>query len=122
METRLMDVVAALSRLRAPFCPGEYDLHALAAQTLHTAGIPFRHEVRLAPRCRIDLMAGSIGIEIKRGKPDIRRLVSQLERYAASDEIAALVLLVERKADLPEEIGGKPCVSLSVNKLWGIAL
>ena len=122
MGIHLADVVEALSRLRAPFCPGEYDLHALAAQTLHEAGISFRHEVRLAPRCRIDLLAGTIGIEIKRGKPECKRLVSQLARYAQSEEITALVLLVERKADLPALIGGKPCVSLSVNKLWGIAL
>ena len=122
MEVHLTDVTAALLRLRAPFCPGEYDLHALAAQTLSDAGISIRHEVRLAPRCRIDLMAGTVGIEIKRGRPDCRRLVSQLQRYAACDEISALVLLVERKADLPASICGKPCVSLSVNKLWGIAL
>jgi len=122
MEIRLADVMAALSRLRAPFCPGEYDLHTLAAQALGEAGIPVRHEVRLAPRCRIDLMAGSIGIEIKRGRPERRRLIGQLQRYAACEEITALILLVERKADLPAEISGKPCVSLSVNKMWGIAL
>ena len=122
MEICLEDVLSALYRLRAPFCPGEYDLHALVVQTLLAAGISCRHEVRLAPRCRIDLMAGRVGIEIKRGKPDVRRLLGQLQRYAASDEVTALILLVERKADLPAEIGGKPCVSLSVNKLWGIAL
>ncbi len=122
MENRLMDVTRALMRLRAPFCQGEYDLHALAASALREAGIPFLHEVRLAPRCRIDFLADTVGIEVKKGKPERRQLLHQLERYAGSPRIESLVVLVERAADLPGEILGKPCVTLSINRLWGIAL
>ncbi len=122
MEVRLADVTSALMRLRAPFCPGEYDLHALAAAALSDAGIPFEHEAALAPRCRIDFLSGAIGIEVKRGKPERKRLVGQLARYAACTKIEALVVLVERTADLPTHICGKPCILLSVNRLWGIAL
>lgn len=122
MDDSLSRVVEALSRLRAPFCPGEYDLHDLAAKMLSEAGIPFIHEARLSPRCRIDFLAGTVGIEVKKGRPERKRLLRQLERYALSGQVQSLVVLVERAADLPPAIGGKPCVTLSANRMWGIAL
>ena len=65
----LAQVYDALTPLRAPLQRGEYDLHRMVREALMNAGLPAAHEVRLAPRCRIDLMCGDIGIEIKRGKP-----------------------------------------------------
>lgn len=122
MPSCLTDIMQALLKLRAPFCPGEYDLHALVASALREAGIAFLHEERLAQRCRIDFLSGTVGIEVKKGKPVRRQLINQLERYAASPRIDTLVVVVERTADLPGEISGKPCVTLSINRLWGIAL
>jgi hypothetical protein len=122
MEQQLAQVVSALKRLRTPFAIGEYDLHALAEDALREAGIPFMHEVCLAPRCRIDFLADMVGIEIKKGKPDRKMLLHQLERYASSTKVEALVVLVERTADLPAIVMGKPCVLLSLNRMWGIAL
>lgn len=115
-------VLAALSRLRAPLCQGEYDLHTLVAEALREGNIPFEHERKLMQRCRIDFLAGDVGIEVKRGKPDGKTLTAQLARYAASEEVSALILVVERAAKVPSQIGGKPCHILSANKLWGIAL
>lgn len=122
MSLTLTEVTQALTRMRAPFCISEYDMHALAASAFAEAGIPFLHEERLAPRCRIDFLVGNVGIEIKKGKPEHARLLRQLERYAQSPRIGALIVLVERAADIPSEIHNKPCVALSVNRLWGIAL
>ncbi len=122
MQDSLTQITQALVRLRAPFCQGEYDLHALVASALLEADIPFLHEERLGPRCRIDFLAGTVGIEVKKGKPERRQLLRQLERYALSPRVEALVVLVERKANLPGEILQKPCVTLSMNRLWGIAL
>jgi hypothetical protein len=122
MDDSLSRVVEALNRLRAPFCPGEYDLHDLAAKALLEAGIPFVHEARLLPRCRIDFLAEGVGIEVKKGRPERKRLLRQLERYAGSEQVQSLVVLVERVADLPLTVGGKTCVTLSVNRMWGIAL
>ena len=115
-------ITAALSALRTPLCPGEYDLHALAAQALSEAGIPFEHEKKLGPRSRIDLYSMGIGIEIKRGRPTPARLIPQLKKYAQSPEIMGLILLVERNADIPPVIGGKQVKLISLNRLWGIAL
>ena len=115
-------ILAALSTLRAPLQQGEYDLHALVMDCLRARGIAFEHERRLGPRCRIDLLAGSVGIEIKKGRPEIGRLREQLRRYAASEEISGLIVVSERNAALPQTIGGKPLRLVCLNRLWGIAL
>ncbi len=97
-------------------------MHARIAAGLQSAGIPCVHEAVLAPRCRIDFLVGDVGIEVKCGKPARRVLLHQLARYAASDRIRALIVVVERSANLPASVGGKPCQFLSMNRLWGIAL
>lgn len=118
-----MDAVwQALQTLRVPLQQGEYDLHRLVAACLTEAGMTSEHEVKLAPRCRIDLMCGSVGIEIKRGKPERGRLIAQLSRYAACDRVGCLIVIAERSVDLPHTIGGKPVRVLCLNRLWGIAL
>lgn len=112
----------ALKTLRAPIQQGEYDLHALVMDCLETHGIPCAHEVKLGPRCRIDMMVGSIGIEIKRGKPERSRLLAQLARYAACGQVSALIVVAERNVSLPRSMGGKPVTAICLNRLWGIAL
>lgn len=115
-------VYGALTHLRAPIQQGEYDLHHLVMDALAQADIPYLHEYVLAPRCRIDLMCGGVGIEIKRGRPERGRLLAQLSRYAASPEITGLIVVAERSIDLPRTLHGKPLRLLCLNRLWGIAL
>ena len=118
-----MDTVYhALTALRAPLQQGEYDLHRLVMDALDAVSIPWEHEVRLAPRCRIDLMCGSVGVEIKRGAVDKARVLQQLGRYAACPQVSALILVTEKTVPLPHTIGGKPVRLLCLNRLWGIAL
>ena len=115
-------VYEALSALRAPLQQGEYDLHRLVMDALDAAGIPWAHEVRLAPRCRIDLMCGGVGVEIKRGAVDKARILQQLQRYAACPQVTALILVTEKTVPLPHTLCGKPVRLLCLNRLWGIAL
>ncbi len=115
-------VISALSALRVPLQRGEYDLHRLAEEALAEAGLPFAHEVPLAPRCRIDLMCGAVGIEMKRGKPNRAVLLRQLSRYAACPQVEALIAVCERNVDLPDTLCGKPLRLICLNRLWGIAL
>ena len=115
-------VYEALKALRAPLQQGEYDLHRLVMDALEVAAIPFAHEVRLAPRCRIDLMCGGVGIEIKRGAVDKARILRQLERYAACPQVTALILVTEKTVPVPHTLCGKPVRLLCLNRLWGIAL
>ena len=117
------EILHALRTLRAPIQQGEYNLHTLVRASLAEAGIPCAHEVPLAPRCRIDLLCpGGIGIEIKRGQPDRKRILAQLTRYAACAQISSLILVTERTVAVPNLIHGKPIACVCLNRLWGIAL
>ena len=118
-----MDAVySALLEVRAPLQQGEYDLHRLVMDTLSRQGVPFAHEVSLAPRCRIDLMCGGVGVEIKRGRVERAKVLRQLARYAACEQVAGLILVTEKSLGLPREIDGKPVRVVCLNRLWGIAL
>jgi len=115
-------IIEAISALRAPLQQGEYDLHRLVMDALDAASLPWAHEVRLAPRCRIDLMCGGVGIEIKRGKVDKARLLTQLRKYAGCDQVEGIILVTEKTVSLPRTIYGKPVRLVCLNRLWGIAL
>lgn len=115
-------ILQALSRLRLPMQSGEYDLHRLVMDCLDEGQIPYRHEVPLAPRCRIDLLCGSVGVEIKRGHTQRKRVLEQLRRYAASAEISSLILVTEHTLSLPSTISGKAVYEVCLARLWGIAL
>ena len=115
-------ILAALESVRAPAQPGEYDLHSLISAALSGAGISCAHELRLAPRCRIDFFAEGVGIEVKKGRPDRNALAGQIARYLASAEVEALVVVTQRAVPLPESIGGKRVRLVSLNRLWGVAL
>ena len=115
-------VIAALARVRVPAQPEEYDIHVQVAEALGAAGIPFEHEYRLGPRCRIDFRVGRVGIEVKKGRPVSSELTRQLRRYLASDELDAVIVVMQRSTRLPERIAGKPVYIVSLNRLWGVAL
>ena len=115
-------IVDAISALRAPLQQGEYDLHRLVMDALDAAQIPWEHEVKLAPRCRIDLMCGNVGIEIKRGKVERARILEQLRKYAACEQVQGLILVTEKTVPVPHAINGKPVRLICLNRLWGIAL
>ena len=118
----MQHIIDAISALRAPLQQGEYDLHRLVMDALDAKGIPWEHEVKLAPRCRIDLMCGGVGIEVKRGKVDKARLLTQLRKYADCDQVEGLMLVTEKNVALPHTIHGKPVRLICLNRLWGIAL
>lgn len=115
-------VLQALRCIRAPLVQGEYDLHALVAQALQMAEIPFLHEASLGNRARIDFLCGRIGIEVKRGKPNKKLLEKQLARYLKSGMLDGVVVVVERAVNLPKTMMGKKVEVLSLHSLWGIAM
>ena len=118
----MQQIIDAISTLRAPLQQGEYDLHRLVMDALASAGVPFAHEVKLGPRCRIDLLCGGVGIEIKRGKIEIARVKEQLRKYAACPQVEGLILVTEKTVPLPHTMNGKPVRLICLNRLWGIAL
>lgn len=122
MEETLERVMEALGGLRIGAACTEAELHAMAAQAFEAAGLPAEHEARLAPRCRIDFMVGTIGVEIKKSRPQAAALVRQLTRYAACDRVGQLLVLAPRGVNLPKTIGGKRVTMMGLERLWGISL
>lgn len=118
-----IDLVAkALKELRVHVVKDEYLIHNEIKKILVKNNIGFNHEVNIGKYKRIDfLTTNGIGIEVKKGKPNYKQVYNQLNKYAQSDEIKALFLVIERYMDLPESVAGKPCFSIGTNKLWGIA-
>jgi len=115
--------MAAIRTVRIGVVAEEFEIHRAIAAALEAAGIAFHHEYKLGPRCRIDfLTTDGIGIEVKKGKPYSVAVEQQLERYARFDAVTGIILVIERYQDVPTTIAGKPCRSIGLRKLWGIAL
>lgn len=116
-------IINILKNLRVNIVEEEFDLQQQIAAELRNAGIVFKREYRIGKRNRVDFMIdGGIVLEVKKGKPYIGNVWEQLKRYTAFPEVKAIILVVERNLDLPKTINGKPCFSMGLNKLWGIAL
>ncbi len=120
----LESVLEALRAIRSRRVGGEVAyLHPLVADALGAAGIGHEGEVRLGPRARVDFLTeGGVAVEVKRGRPRMASLLSQLGRYAESDRVLAVVLVLERSAPLPDQLDGKPVRCISLNMLWGPAV
>lgn len=121
-HSEILRICEALSTLRMPAMPDEYDIHDQIATALRLHGLNYEHEYRLAPRCRIDFRVGRVGIEVKKGRPSTRELTRQLRRYLTSEALDAAVVVMQRSVSLPETIEGKPVRVFSLNRLWGVAL
>lgn len=115
-------VERAICALRTGPGQNEMQLHAQVARALAEAGLEAEHEANLGGGRRIDFLCGGVGVEVKRGKPVRGALLRQLARYAQSDAIRGIVLVVERSAHLPATVGGKPVRVVSLNRQWGISL
>lgn len=121
-EEEARRVTDALLTIRCGASAAEEELHRQVAQALRAAGIEAEHEARLAPRCRIDFLAGETGIEVKKKRPERAKLIAQLARYAACPQVRALVVVAPQGVNLPKSIGGKRVTMLALERLWGISL
>lgn len=122
VSDRILRLTRTLSELRIPLIVNEYQLHEHIAAALRDGGFVIQHEATLAPRCRIDFLIDGVGIEVKRGKPQKAALLRQCARYLASEQLDALILVLDTSVSLPRELGGKPLITFGLNKLWGTAL
>lgn len=74
---------------------------------------------------RVDfLTATGIAVEVKKGKPNRERLLSQINRYAEFEEVQSIIIVVETSLQDPinHSRNGKPCKVVGLLKQWGIAL
>jgi hypothetical protein len=85
------------------------------AAALVSAGFSVEREVRLDRYCRIDLLVGRVGIEVKvAGRED--EVQRQAGRYLQSDLIDGLVLVSSkvRHVRVAKELNGKPVEVVSL--------
>jgi hypothetical protein len=117
------EIINILKGLRIPVMTDEYTLQSNIADLLRTNGVSFIKEYRLGRGSRVDfLTSNGIAIEIKKGKPNKASVHNQLQRYAEHEEIQGIILVVETSLTVPGIVAGKPCRTLGLQKLWGIAL
>lgn len=113
-------IVAVLEAAQLTFVT-EDDLQAEIQRALADAGIDARREIRLSDTTsRIDLLANSVGIEVKIAG-SWASVVRQLTRYAKCDEITHLILVTSRAGHhrMPAQLCTKP---LEVVSLLGAGL
>jgi hypothetical protein len=128
VRATLARVVAALGRLRVVKVGLlESSLVDDMAAALEAEGLPVEREVRLAPRCRVDLAVPMpdgrlVGIEAKKNRPSATKAAAQVERYVRTGRLCAAVLVAERAPDLPAAIDGTPVAAVSLSAAFGISL
>lgn len=115
-------ILDALSTLRIAPQPEEYEIHREIERALDDAGISYIHEYKIMPGRRIDFLCGSIGIEVKKSRPDAARLKQQLTRYLDGTCISVMIVVLQKPCRLPDTICSKPVYVLALNRLWGVAL
>jgi hypothetical protein len=82
-------------------------------ELLEREGFEPQREVRLGRLDRVDIMVGAIAIEVKIAGT-AAAVLQQLQRYAAHDEVEALLLVTSKYQRLPEKAGGKPLSTISL--------
>lgn len=92
------------------------------AQMMVQRGLPARCEYSFGPRCRADIWSDGIVIEVKKKRPVLADLLTQVTRYALQPSCREIIVVLERSVVLPGEIEGKRISTLSLNSLWGVAL
>jgi len=87
----------------------EAELQLAIEAMLLECGQTYAREVVLSPRDRVDFMLGNTALEVKI-KGSQPAVLEQLERYANSDQVSAIVLVTSRfqLRAMPPEINGKP--------------
>lgn len=75
---------------------------------LQIRSFPYKREMVLGPADRVDfLVDGHIALELKI-KGQRRRILHQMERYAAHDCVESLILMTLVASGFPPAINGKP--------------
>lgn len=79
--------------------------------------IDYKREVCLENNGIVDFMIGTLAVEVKiKGQVSAMSIYRQLERYAKSDKVEALLLVTSHTMSIPETINGKPAYLLSLGR------
>ena len=124
-ETCIQKIIKALKEIRVSLVTSEYVLQDVIKDQFDKHDIPYTKEYKLGPRKRVDfLIQNGIIIEVKKGskRPNRTQLINQLKRYSESDDVKTIIYVGERNVDLPNNINGKTCIAIGLNKNWGLSL
>ena len=124
----MSSVISGLRRVRVGrIGMVEQNLVDLMADALKACGYVVDREVRLAPKCRIDIVVSfandiKIGVEAKRGRPNKTSATAQVRRYAETSRLSGIVFVAERAFDMPDMIADIPVAVVSLYAGMGISL
>jgi len=124
-ELSLLESVVGIARgIRLPPVRLEAEVVQALGEALTAVGIAYEREVTVAPRCRVDfLVEGGVAIEVKKGKPNTKSVAAQVRRYAAGEDVTAVVLVSERGLVYHiDEAHGKPIRYVALSKNWGLTI
>lgn len=79
--------------------------------------IPFKKEVKLDEKSTVDFMIEDLAIEIKiSSKVSAMSIYRQIEKYAKSEKVAAVLLMTSKTVRMPESVFGKEIYILSLGR------
>lgn len=124
MEDSFGKVVCLAKSIRMDLARSERDIVSLFSSMLTTEGVGHDTEQYVAPRCRVDVLTDDgVVVEFKRGKPNTKKVSEQIERYAKSDMVKAVVLVSERGLHRHlSEVNGKPIEYVALSTNWGVVV
>lgn len=100
----------------------EFFIHKEIQRALTFEGIKYEHEYKLISHKRFDFWIDGIVLEVKKRVPGKLALLKQLDRYTKSEEVKAVIIVLEKSIDLPKKLNGKPLIVFSLNANWGVAI
>lgn len=123
ITVRLDALVAVLGGVRiAEGAVPESQVVSAVEVALRAAGYRVAKEVLLARGSRVDLFTSGVAIEVKKGRPMATAVLPQLERYARSRDVQAVLLVAEGAVSVPAELEGKPVRAVALGGNWGLAV
>jgi len=97
-------------------------IHKEIQRALTIEEIKYVHEYKLIPHKRFDFWIDGIVLEVKKRVPGKLALLKQLDKYTKSDEVKAIIIVLEKSIDLPKTLNDKPLIVFSLNANWGVAV
>lgn len=116
MENILVNIQKALKG-RALNLSNEKILQNDIAEVFIDNNICFKKEVKIDDKNTIDFMIDGLAIEIKiTSNVSKMSIYRQVERYAKSDKVDAILLMTSKTMTLPMDINNKPIYVLSLGR------
>lgn len=120
----LENIISLVKSIRINPVKQESNLSDLIKDVLVEGGVQCEREVAVCKGARVDLLTeDGVAIEVKRGKPNSRRVSEQICRYAENENVKAVILVSERGlVHHLSEANGKPVRYVALSHNWGMTV